>query len=81
MKQNIVEAHENGMPRKKIAEQFGISLSSVGRIIRQKTPDISHENKTVDDVKTERMKRIEDLEKRIYELEKKILEYEAKRKG
>jgi DNA invertase Pin-like site-specific DNA recombinase len=79
IKQDVIKAHENGVPRKKIAERFGISLSSVGRIVKKKAPEHSHETET--DTKTERQKGIEDLERRINELEIKILEYEAKKKA
>ena len=80
IKQDVIRACENGVPRKKIAEQFGISLSSVGRIVKKKIPKHVHEEKTVTDTKTERQKRIENLEIRIIELEIKILEAEAGKK-
>ena len=81
IKQDVIKAYENGAPRKKIAEQFGISLSSVGRIIKKKAPKHIYKQKSEPDTKTERQKRIEDLERRIVALEKKILEFEAKKKG
>ena len=81
IKQDVIKAYENGTPRKKIAERFGISLSSVGRIVKKKIPNHSHKTKTETDTKTERQKRIEDLERRIIELEIKILEYEARKKA
>ena len=81
IKQDVIKAYENGVPRKKIAERFGISFSSVGRIVKKKVPKHSHEKKTEPDTKTERQKRIEDLERRIAELEKKILEFEANKKA
>jgi len=80
VKQNVIKAYANGVPRKKIAEQFGISLSSVGRIVKKKVPKHSHQKK-MEPAKTERQKRIEDLERRIAELEKKILEFEADKKA
>lgn len=81
IKQDVIKAYENGAPRKKIAERFGISLSSVGSIVKKKVPKHSHEKKTETDTKTERQKRIEDMERRINELEKKVLEYEARKKA
>ena len=80
-KQGVITAYENGSSRKKIAERFGISLSSVGRIVKKKVPKHTHEEKTKTDTKTERQKRVADLERRIAELEKKILRYEAYKKG
>jgi len=80
-KQEVIEAYENGAPRKDIAEGFGISLSSVGRILKKKVPKHSLEKKTGTVTKTERQKRIEDLEIKIIELEIKILEHEAGKKA
>ena len=80
-KQDVIQTYENGIPRKKIAEEFGISLSSVGRIVRNKATTQSHEKKTVPDIKTEKQKRIEDLERKIAEVEKKILKFEAYKKS
>jgi len=81
IKQNVIKAYENGVPKKKIAEQFGISLSSVGRMVKKKVPKYGHEKKDKPNVKTERQKKIEGLERRIAELEKKIIEFEAKKKA
>lgn len=78
-KQKVIEAHTNGVSRKKIAEKFGISLSSVSRIVKEKSPQHSQEKVIETKGKTERQKRIEDLERRIAQLEKKILEVEAKK--
>ena len=80
IKQDVIKDYENGVSRKKIAERFGISLSSVGRIVKKKIPKHSHVKKTDTDTKTERQKRIEDLERRIIELEKKVLVFEANRR-
>ena len=71
IRQNVIKAYENGFPRKEIAERFG----------KEKVSQNSNERETVPDTKTERQKRIEDLERRIAELEKKILKFEAGRKG
>ena len=81
IRQDVIKAHENGVPKRRIAQEFGISLSSVGRIVKKKVPKHSHEKKTEPDTKTERQKRIEDLERRIVELEKKILKFEAHKKA
>ena len=81
IKKNVIKAYEKGVPQKKIAERFSISASSVSRIVKKKVSKYHHENKVQSDVKMERQKRIEDLERRILELEKKIIEYEAKKKA
>jgi transposase len=80
-KQDVIRAYENGISRKKIAERFGISLSSVGRIIKEKVPKQSLEKNNETDRKTARQKKIEDLERRIAELERAVLEFEAKKKA
>ena len=81
IKQDVIKDYENGTPRKEIAERFGISLSSVGRIVKKKIPKHSHETETETGTKTERQKKIEDLEIKIIELELKILEREAEKKA
>jgi DNA invertase Pin-like site-specific DNA recombinase len=80
-KQDVIKAYETGITRREIAERFGISLSSVGRIVKKQVSEPSHTTKTQRDTKMERQKRIEDLEKRIAEVEKKILAFEAKKKA
>jgi transposase len=80
-KQGVIKAYGSGVPRKKIAERFGISPSSVTRIVKKKLPTHGHGKKMGSNAKTERQKKIEELERRIAELEKKILEFEAKRKA
>ena len=80
-RQEVILAYGKGITRKKIAERFGISLSSVGRIVKKKVPKHNHEKETETDTKAEREKRIEDLERRIAELEKKILEFEASKRA
>jgi len=72
VKQKAIEARASGLSLKKIADQFGISTTSVGRIIKDKGP-LETAGK-----KTDRQRRIEAIEKKIAQLEKKILDLEAK---
>ncbi|NQU14612.1 MAG: helix-turn-helix domain-containing protein [Desulfobacteraceae bacterium] len=72
VKQKVVEARASGLSLKKIADQYGISTTSVSRIIKDKGPLETPKKKT------DRQRRIEALEIRIAELEKKILDLEAK---
>jgi len=72
VKQKVVEARARGLSLKKIADQYGISTTSVSRIIKDKRPLETPKKKT------DRQRRIEALEIRIAELEKKILDLEAK---
>ncbi len=80
-KQEVIKAHASGVSRKKIAEKYGISLSSVSRIVKGEGRQPSQEQGIQTKGKTERQKRIEDLERRIALLDKKILELEAQKKG
>ena len=77
-KQNVIKAYEKGVSKKKIAKKFGISLSSISKIVKKKVPKYRNEKKAKSDAKIELQKRIEDVERRILELEKKIIEYESK---
>ena len=80
-KQNVIKAYEKGISKKKIAKKFGISPSSVDRIVRKKVTKYSPEKKAKTDAKIELQKRIEDVERKLLELEKKIIEYESKKKA
>jgi DNA-binding transcriptional MerR regulator len=78
-KQDVLKAHASGVSRKRIVEQYGISLSSVSRIIKGDGQEHSPEQGIQTQAKTERQKRIEDIERRIAILEKKILDLDAKK--
>jgi transposase len=81
----VRESYGNGVPKKRIAEQFSISVSSVSRIIREgppaKSPGESKKEGQQETRKTEiRKKKIADIERRIAELEQKILRLQAGKK-
>jgi IS30 family transposase len=80
-RQKVQEAHALGLSMRKIAKEFGIGSSSVDRIVKEKGLQKVQNDKTQKTVKTERQKKIEDLERRIAELEKKILALKAKKKS
>lgn len=77
IRQKVMEAHASGLPMRKIAEECGVSLSSVHRILKEKGPQIGQKKIIENQGKIERKKRIEGLERRIAELEKEILDLEA----
>ncbi len=79
-KQEVIKAHASGVSRKKIVEKYGISLSSVSRIVKREGQQHGQEQGIQTKGKTERQKRIEDLERRIAILDKKILELEAQKR-
>jgi transposase len=76
--QKVIEAHASGLPMRKIAKEYGVSLSSVSRIVKEKGLEKAQKGRTKKMDEAERKKRIAELEKKIAELEKKILEIEAK---
>jgi transposase len=75
IRQKVIEAHGSGLPMRRIAKEFGVGLSSVHRIVKEKGPE-KVQKKTS---KAERLKKIADIERRIADLEKKILDLETKK--
>ena len=80
IRESIIKAHASGQPMRKIAKEFGVGLSTVHRIVKEKGPRKVQKRITKGMSKTERLKRIKEIEKRIAELERKILDLET-RKG
>lgn len=76
VRQKVIEAHKSGLTMRTIAKEVGVSLSSVSRIVNQKDEEKGQKGKTKKGEKTERQKKIEDIEKRIAELEKKVYKIE-----
>jgi polyhydroxyalkanoate synthesis regulator phasin len=79
IRKKVMEAHSRGLPMRKIAKEFGVGLSSVHRIVKEKGPEKVQEKITKKMSKAERLKRIQEIERRIAELENKILDLEAKK--
>lgn len=75
IRQKVIEAHASGLPMRRIAKEFGVGLSSVHRIVKEKGPEKVQKKMS----KAERLKKIADIERRIADLEKKILGLEAKK--
>lgn len=80
IKAQVIDSHNKGFSRKDISEKFGISLTSVGRIINSQIPGPDRESGKKSPGNSERMRKIEDLEKRVLQLEKKIELLIAKKK-
>jgi len=72
IKKGILDAHKEGLTQKKIAEKFGVSTTSVSRVIKSHAPTEPQQGKKEAGKKSERSKRIEAIEKRIQQLEKKL---------
>jgi len=79
IKRKVIQDYGDGISRVKIAEKYGISRSSVGRIVKNNIEKRDSQNREADKDRRERQRKIEDLEKRILDLEKKILEMEKRR--
>jgi DNA invertase Pin-like site-specific DNA recombinase len=75
IRQKVIEAHASRRPMRRIAKEFGVGLSSVHRIVKEKGPEKVQKKMS----KAERLKKIADIERRIADLEKKILGLEAKK--
>ena len=73
LRKKIVEAYEKGLSMRAIAKEFGVGLASVSRIVKENSTKKDQEKAPSGKGKTERLRRIEALEKRINELEAKIL--------
>jgi predicted transcriptional regulator len=80
IRQKVTKAHASGLPMRKIAKEYGVSLSSVSRIVKEEGAPSPAQESRLDKEREERKKRIEQIEKRIAELEQKIGELESQRK-
>jgi DNA-binding transcriptional MerR regulator len=78
IRQRVIEAHAKGLPMRKIANEHGVSLSSVSRIVKEMGPQQAKKPRAIKMSDEERRRRIQELEKKIAALEKKIFEIEAK---
>jgi len=81
VKKKISKAHANGNPMRKIAREFGVSLSSVHRIVKSETEKTGQKTVSKASEKEKRKKRIAELEKKIANLEKKIREIEDSKRS
>ena len=80
IRQKVIKAQASGLPMRKIAKEYGVSLSSVSRIVKEEGVPKAQQEVIPEKDRTERKKRIQELEKRIAELEKKIFEIEASKR-
>lgn len=73
-RQGVLKAHSDGLSAKMIAELFGISRSSVNRIVKDTGPRDTQERVTWKTAERERLKKLEDLERRINLLEERVID-------
>lgn len=78
IREKVLEAHARGLPMRKIAQEHGVSLSSVSRIVKEQGPQVAKKAKGTRMSDAEKRKKIAELERKIAELERKILDIEAK---
>ena len=83
VRQKVAKAYEEGQPRKKIAETYGISPTSVSRIVREKgaAPQVRPKPAPKTALSPEMLRKLADMERRVKELEEKILYFEARKQG
>ena len=80
IRQKVIKAGASGLSMRKIAKEYGVSLSSVSRIVKEEGVPKAQQGVIAEKDRAERKKRIQELEKRIAELEKKIFEIEASKR-
>jgi len=80
IRQKVIKAEASGLPMRKIAKEYGVSLSSVSRIVKEEGVPKAQQKVIAEKDRAERKKRIQELEKRIAELEKKIFGIEARKR-
>jgi hypothetical protein len=73
IRENVIRDFKDGVSKAAMSKKYGISRSSVRRIVENPVQDIP------DKIKTARQRKIEDLERRIALLESKIQAMEHRR--
>ena len=61
-RQKVIKAHANGQSMRKIANEFGVGLASVHRIVKEKGLQKGQQKGAKKEVNIERQKRIQALE-------------------
>ncbi|MGM0665648.1 MAG: helix-turn-helix domain-containing protein [Thermodesulfobacteriota bacterium] len=87
IRQKVIRDYEAGKPKTRIADAYGISTTSVTRIVKEGGSNSTEPGPGVKAVPSkeapspEGQKKLSEVERRINELEKKILYYDSKKKG
>ncbi len=82
IRRKVGEDFESGLSKKKIAETYDISATSVTRILREKSSKAPEDNPVQKGTSSPEMQRkLSDIERRISDLEKNIIYLEARNKG
>ncbi|MFC1867300.1 hypothetical protein ACFL0H_04110 [Thermodesulfobacteriota bacterium] len=80
-KEKVMAARQGGAARKEIAKRFGISVSSVSRLVKEKKLEYRNDEYKKREQFIERLKRIENIERRIVEIEAKITALKREHEG
>ena len=83
VRQKVAKACDTGLSKKSVADRFGISVSSVTRIVQERGSS-NTESANAPPAQTpspEVQKKIAEVERRIAALERKILYYRSRKKG
>lgn len=74
---------ERGLPKKKIAETYDISATSVTRILKEQASKAPEDNPVQKGTSSspEKQRKVSEIERRISDLEKNIIYFEARNKG
>lgn len=83
VRQEVAKAYEGGFSKKGIADRFGISVSSVTRIVKKRgsSKPKSASASPARNVSSEVENKIAEVERRVEALERKILYYRSRKKG
>lgn len=77
VREKVIEDHGSGLSMRKISARYGMSLSSVSRIVNEQSPRKAPRSAGGHSAKADRQRRIEELERRLDALERKILAVES----
>lgn len=87
IRQKVIRDHEAGKPKTRIAGAYGISTTSVTRIVKEGRPKSTGPGPDVKQPSSKKapspevQQKVSEIERRINELEKKILYYDSKKRG
>jgi transposase len=81
-RRKVAEDGKAGLSKKEVAEKYGISVTSVGRIVKEQAGKSPSPEPARKEPKPPEMKqKLSEIEQRIRDLEEKILYLEARKQG
>ena len=79
VREKVIEAHGSGLSMRKISARYGMSLSSVSRIVNEQSEGRASRPAGRHGANADRQRKIEELERRLEDLERRILAAESKK--